>query len=48
MKPFTIAVSDERLDRIRARVRDYEWHEAPEDGGWEFGENLAYMKAQCA
>jgi microsomal epoxide hydrolase len=48
MERFIIDVSDERLARIRARVRDYEWHEAPEDGGWAFGADLDYMKALCA
>lgn len=48
MQRFEIAVSDERLRRIRDRVRDYEWFEMPEGGGWAFGANLDYMKELCA
>ena len=43
-RPFRIAVPDETLDRIRARVAAYEWHEMPDDGGWAYGANLDYMK----
>lgn len=46
-KPFTIEVPDERLDWIRRRVAEYEWHEMPENGGWTFGTNLDYMKDFC-
>jgi len=47
-QPFTIAVPQARLDRIRARVAEYEWHEMPENGGWEFGTNLDYLRELCA
>jgi microsomal epoxide hydrolase len=47
-QPFTINVPQARLDRIRTRVAEYEWHEMPENGGWEFGANLDYMKELCA
>ena len=47
-RPFRIAVPDETLDRIRARVAAYEWHEMPDDGGWAYGANLDYMKELCA
>ena len=47
-RPFRIAVPDETLDRIRARVADYRWHEMPDDGGWAYGANLDYMKELCA
>ncbi|HAK62652.1 MAG: epoxide hydrolase family protein [Pseudomonadota bacterium] len=45
---FSIDIPQSRLDRIRARVAEYEWHEMPENGGWEFGANLDYMKELCA
>ena len=47
-KPFHIRVSDEVLERIRAKVAGYAWHEMPDDGGWAYGSNLGYMKEFCA
>ncbi len=47
-RPFRIAVPDETLEGIRARVADYPWHEMPDDGGWAYGANLDYMKELCA
>ena len=47
-KPFHIEVSDEVLERIRAKVTGYVWHEMPVDGGWAYGANLDYMKELCA
>ena len=32
------------LERIRAKVAGYVWHEMPDDGGWAYGANLDYMK----
>ncbi len=46
--PFRVDVPDETLDRIRARVAEYPWHEMPDDGGWAYGTNLDYMKELCA
>lgn len=47
-RPFHLHVPDAELDRIRARVADYPWHEMPDDGGWAYGANLDYMKTLCA
>jgi microsomal epoxide hydrolase len=47
INPFNINVSDETLETIRARVAAYPWHEMPDDGGWEYGTNLDYMKEFC-
>ncbi len=44
---FSITVPDDTLKSIRARVRDYPWHEMPDDGGWDYGTNLDYMKELC-
>jgi len=44
---FSISVPDEKLKRIQSRVREYPWHEMPDDGGWEYGTNLDYMKQIC-
>jgi microsomal epoxide hydrolase len=48
MEPFNIKIPDETIDFIRKRVADYPWHEMPDDGGWEYGTNLDYMKELCA
>ncbi len=32
------------LPKITARVAAYPWHEMPDDGGWDYGVNLDYMK----
>ena len=48
IQSFHIEIPDETLKRIRARVADYPWHEMPDDGGWEYGTNLDYMKELCA
>lgn len=47
-RPFRLHVPDETLNRIRDRVAAYPWHEMPDDGGWDYGANLDYMKALCA
>ena len=48
LTPFHLAVPDETLAEIRARVAAFPWHEMPEDGGWDYGANLDYMKALAA
>ena len=48
IQPFRVDISDETLNRIRARIVDYPWHEMPDDGGWKYGTNLDYMKELCA
>ena len=44
IQPFSIHVSDAELQAIYFRVANYPWHEMPDDGGWEYGTNLDYMK----
>ncbi len=48
IQPFKIAVPDDTLEHIRGRVAAYPWHEMPDDGGWDYGANLDYMKEICA
>jgi len=36
------------LEDIRARVAAFPWHEMPDDGGWDYGTNLDYMRELCA
>ena len=47
-RPFHLNVPDTTLDHIRTRVAEYPWHEMPDDGGWEYGTNLDYLKQFCA
>lgn len=47
-KPFRIDVPDETLRHIRDRVANYRWHYMPDDGGWDYGTNMAYLKELCA
>ena len=47
-RPFRIEIPDQTLERIRARVAAYAWHEMPVDGGWAYGTNLDYMKELVA
>jgi len=47
-QPFRLDVPDDVLEHIRRRVADYPWHEMPDDGGWDYGANLDYMKELCA
>jgi len=46
-KPFEIDVPEETLDLIRKKVMAFPWHEMPDDGGWDYGTNLDYMKQFC-
>ena len=46
-QPFSVTVPDDTIKFIQARVRDYPWHEMPDDGGWDYGTNLDYMKELC-
>ena len=43
-KSFKLNVSDSILKEINLKVKNYPWHEMPDDGGWEYGTNLDYMK----
>ena len=44
IKPFKLDIPDKALQEIYTKVKNYQWHEIPEDGGWEYGTNLEYMK----
>ena len=43
-QPFSIDIPDATLEAIREKVAAYPWHEMPDDGGWQYGTNLDYMK----
>jgi pimeloyl-ACP methyl ester carboxylesterase len=44
IKPFKINIADKTLEEIKTKVKNYPWHEMPNDGGWEYGTNLDYLK----
>jgi len=44
IKPFKVEISEETLQSIYSKVKNYPWHEMPDDGGWDYGTNLDYMK----
>tara|TARA_B100001123_G_scaffold307740_1_gene343889 strand:+ start:3548 stop:4690 length:1143 start_codon:yes stop_codon:yes gene_type:complete len=44
IKPFKVEISDIFLQNIYSKVKNYPWHEMPDDGGWDYGTNLDYMK----
>jgi microsomal epoxide hydrolase len=44
IKPFKIDIPDTELKEIYSKVKNYPWHEMPNDGGWEYGTNMDYMK----
>ena len=44
IKPFKIDILDKTLEEIKTKVKNYPWHEMPDDGGWEYGTNLDYLK----
>ena len=42
--PFKINISNKIIENINNKVSTYPWHEMPDDGGWDYGTNLDYMK----
>ncbi|MDC6469773.1 epoxide hydrolase family protein [Candidatus Pelagibacter sp. Uisw_099_02] len=44
IKPFKLNIPDKTLQEIYIKVKNYPWHEMPDDGGWNYGSNLDYMK----
>ena len=43
-KLFKVEIPKETLQNIYSKVKNYQWHEMPDDGGWDYGTNLDYMK----
>ena len=43
-QPFTIAVSDDRLATIRAKVEAFDFADLPDAGGWQSGVGLADLR----
>jgi pimeloyl-ACP methyl ester carboxylesterase len=44
IKPFKLNIPDKALQEIYNKIKNYPWHEMPDDGGWKYGSNLDYMK----
>ena len=44
IKPFQVEIPEESLQNRYSKVKNYQWHEMPDDGGWNYGTNLDYMK----
>ena len=42
--PFKSNISNKIIEDINNKVKNYSWHEMPDDGGWSYGTNLDYMK----
>jgi len=47
-RPFAIHVPDAVLADLRRRLECTRWPDAPPDGGWQYGSDLAYMKSLVA
>lgn len=47
LKPFELHVPEATLAWIFQRIKEYQWHEMPDDGGWEYGTNLDYLRTLC-
>ena len=47
LQPFQVDIDEGTIATIKARVADYPWHEMPDDGGWDYGTNLEYLKELC-
>jgi len=47
-RPFTIQVADEVLADLRLRLERIRWPDENPGGGWQYGSDLAYMKALAA
>ena len=47
MLPFTVKIPKSCVSKIQDKVWNFEWHEMPDDGGWEYGTNINYMKQLC-
>ena len=42
--PFEIPVETEEAEWVRSRVEAFRFFEEPEDAGWRYGANRAYLE----
>ena len=47
LRPFSIDIPQAQINDIKQRVANFPWHEMPDDGGWDYGTNLPYMREFC-
>ena len=47
-EPFTPHTAPEALEDLRGRLRATRWPDAPQDAGWSFGADLAYLRELVA
>ncbi|AIT81420.1 epoxide hydrolase family protein [Novosphingobium pentaromativorans] len=45
--PFKAHVSDDVINDLKLRLARTRWPDEPEDAGWDYGTNLAYLKELC-
>jgi pimeloyl-ACP methyl ester carboxylesterase len=44
IRPFTIAIGDAKIERVRAKLRNAEWPHRFGDGGWALGASYDFMR----
>ncbi len=47
IQPFTIHIPDDIIADLHDRLRRTRWPSEIPDSGWDYGSNLAYVKALC-
>jgi len=47
-EPYTLQTEPAAVEDLRARLRATRWPDAPEDAGWSFGADLAYLRELVA
>jgi len=47
VEPFEVAISEEVLDDLRQRLARTRWPDQPEDLGWDYGADFAYLRELC-
>ena len=46
--PFTIAIPESEIEKLRRRLRAARWPDQPTDTGWELGTDIAYLRELVA
>ena len=47
IREFNLAISENTLNEVYARVERYPWQALPDNSGWDLGADTAYMKELC-
>ena len=48
MRAYTVSWPEADIEQLHARVRDYQFPQAPEAAGWRYGCDPDYLRALCA